>query len=104
MTRRAHDLVGEHDLEPAPIEGMPWRHGADVDVPDFETILDDLVGARTAERRPRYAASFFDLLWEVGPSFTATAVDRLCAASGTDERAVSYHLPDATDLELDLRR
>lgn len=157
MTRHAHDLVDEHDLEPALIEGVLWRHGADVDVPDpedldgvhrevyeflretasvravpdhfyqfdtddeygagpdapstepdFEAILDDLVEAgvvaRTAERRPRYAASFFDLLWTVGPSFTATEVDRFCSASGTDKRAVYYHLLDAADLELDLSR
>jgi hypothetical protein len=104
VTRRAHDLVDEHDLEPELLEGVLWRHGADIDVPDLDGLDGAGVVARTAERRPRYAASFFDPLWAVGPLFTAAAVDRFCSASGPDKRAVYYHLLDAADLELDLRR
>lgn len=94
MTRRAHDLVDEHDPEPEPIEGVPWRHGADADVPDSDHFVGAGVVARPAESRSRYAASFFDLLWEISRSFTVAAVDRFRAASGTDERAVHYHPAD----------
>ena len=76
--------------------------------PDFEIVLDDLVAegliARTADELPRYSASFHDLLQEVGPRLTAAAVDRLCAESGTNKRAVYYHILDSPDLDLDLGR
>jgi hypothetical protein len=157
MSDRAHDIVDRHDIEPELIEGVLWRYGADIDVPDpddldsvhrgvyeflaeaesiraapdhfyqfdthaeygtrsdapstepdFEAILDNLVRAglvaRTAEDRPRYSASFHTLLWEVGPSFTATELDQFCAASGTDKRAVYYHILGSLELDLDLSR
>jgi hypothetical protein len=76
--------------------------------PDFEAVLDDLVEAglvaRTAEDRPRYSASFYNLLGEVGPNFTATELDQFCAASGTDKRAVYYHILGSLELDLDLGR
>ena len=159
MSGRAHDLVDEHDINPELIEGLLWRHGADVDVPvsdpedldsahrevyefladeesiravadhfyqfdahaecgtgsdapsteaDFGVILDDLVKtglvARAAEDRPRYATSFYALLGEVGPRFTATELDEFCATSGTDKRAAYYHILGSLELNLDLSR
>lgn len=159
MSDRAHDLVDEYDIDPELIEGLLWRYGADIDVPesdpaaldsahrevyefladeesmraaadhfyqfeahgeygtgsaappteaDFEAILDDLVEAglvaRTAADRPRYAASFYRLLGEVGPRFTATELDEFCTASGTDKRAAYYHILGSLELNLDLSR
>lgn len=76
--------------------------------PDFEAILDDLVKAglvaRTAEDRPRYSASFYSLLGELGPTFTATELEQFCATSGTDKRAAYYHVLGSLELDLDLSR
>lgn len=158
MTDRTRELIDEHDLAPELIEGLLWRYGADLPVPDpsalhdtqvqvyeflcegdeplrsaadhfyqfedhddygvrsdapatepdFEMVLDDLVDAgliaRTDERRPRYSASFRRVLREVGPEFTPREIDRLCAETGMDKRAVYREILDAGDLELDLGR
>lgn len=157
MSDRAHELVDSHDIDPELLEGLLWRYGADVGVPDpddldgvhrdvyeflveeeslrtaadhfyqfdihgeyetesdapstepdFEAILEDLVEAgviaRSAEDRPRYSASFYNLLGDVGPTFTAAELDQFCAASGTDKRAVYYHILGSLHLDLHLHR
>lgn len=157
MSNRAYELIDGYDIDSELIEGVLWRYGADIDVPDpddlssvhrdvyeflaaaesiravtdhfyqfdthadygtgsdapstepdFEAILEDLVDAglvaRTAEDRPRYSASFYSLLGEVGPTFTATDLDQFCAASGTDKRAAYYHILGSQHLDLDLSR
>lgn len=158
MSERAHDLIEAYDVDPALIEALLWRHGADVDVPDpesldgaqarvyefldegdpsirtaadhfyqfanhseygthpdapatepdFEITLDRLVRegliARTAEKPPRYSASFHDLLVEVGPTFTADEVDALCETSGIDKRAVYHRILGSLELDLSLER
>ncbi|MFD1687235.1 hypothetical protein [Halobellus litoreus] len=84
------------------------RPDAPATEPDFEIALDGLVDAglvaRSEEERPRYSASFHDLLVELGPTFTAEDIDALCRNTGTDKRAVYHSILDSLELDLDLGR
>ncbi|WP_435183609.1 hypothetical protein [Halobellus sp. EA9] len=84
------------------------RSDAPATEPDFEMVLDELVDAgliaRTDDRRPRYSASFHQVLRELGPEFTRREIDRLCAETGMDKRAVYRAIIDSHDLTLDLGR
>ncbi|MFD1599985.1 hypothetical protein [Halobellus rarus] len=84
------------------------RPAAPATEPDFEIVLDELVRAgliaRTGEDRPRYSASFYDLLVELGPTFTAGEIDTLCERTGMDKRAVYHRVLGSLKLDLDLGR
>lgn len=71
--------------------------------PAHDVVEAGLV-ARTAEDRPRYSTSFYNLPGEVGPRFTGTGLDQFCAASGTDKRAADSHIQGSPELDLDPSR
>lgn len=63
--------------------------------PEFEEILETLVAeglVAKAEDRPLYSTSFYDILTELGPDFTASEIDDLCASTGMSKRQVYYHI------------
>ena len=84
------------------------RSDAPATEPDFEMALETLVTegliARTDEDPPRYAASFHDALWELGPDFTPGRGDRLCSATGMDPSAVYRTILGSLDLDLEIGR
>lgn len=50
MSDRGHDLVDGYDIGPELIEGLPWRYGTDIDVPE----PDQFCAASGTDKRAAY--------------------------------------------------
>lgn len=73
---------------------------------EFEEVLDTLVRAgvvaRTDETRPRYSASYYEVLSELGKQFTASEIDDICETTGMPTEQVYYYLFTQPTMDIDL--
>lgn len=74
----------------------------------FRTTLEGLVDAGliacVPDDPPLYSGRFDEVLYDLGPDFTAAEIDRLCADSGMDKRAVYRHVLTDRHLSVDVTR